>query len=83
MNRSGYPLIAAIVAFWGLHAFAQEKGAGPEEHPEDWVSPDTLAAAVYSIASGPAGEVRDCSSMVWESEDDSRPISPRYLPGED
>ena len=28
-------------------------------HPEDWVSPESLAAAVYSVVSGPAGEKRD------------------------
>ena len=29
------------------------------EHPEDWKSPDTLAATVYAIVSGPAGRERD------------------------
>ena len=31
----------------------------PPRHPNDWVSPDTLAAAVYAIVSGPAGQERD------------------------
>ena len=29
------------------------------DRPEDWVSPESLAAAVYSVVSGPAGQQRD------------------------
>jgi len=29
------------------------------EHSEDWTSPDTLAAAVYEVVSGPAEAERD------------------------
>ena len=58
MNRYKHSLIAILV-IWGLDALAQENAADTNGHPEDWASPDTLAAAVYSIVSGPAGEARD------------------------
>lgn len=72
MNQYGYPLVVAVMAIWSLNATAQAKGAGATEHPEDWMSPDSLAAAVYSIVSGPVGEARDWDRYRALFDEDAR-----------
>ena len=76
LAKIGLMALVFVLGAYGL-AVAQPEGATPESmgEPDDWLSPDMLAAAVYSVVSGPAGEPRDWSRYRALFRDDARFIT--------